>query len=236
MIVSTAISRRLRFASMIELSRPCSCRELYQGVILHTIQSRNRRSWGAGRVLTGECLASPASLHSAIPDNEAPLVALLITGYQAEGATHFLAPGKPGWPLSTPCPLFSRHSPPPPLVARQNWYALASWCAAMSQLWLFPRTRGLGAVERNSFRFFLADRFARSNGPNGTEKQTVLGELHRDLSYLMTGKGAWVAGADRREAPGPKPEHLGRRLRLRQQPPRSSSFAVSDFVFGFDNS
>ena len=91
----------------------------------------------------------------------------------------------------------------------------------MSQLWLFPRTRGLGAVERNSFRFFLADRFARSNGPNGTEKRTVLGELHRDLSYLMTGKGAWVAGADRREAPGPKPEHLGRRLRLRQQPPRS---------------
>jgi len=49
----------------------------------------------------------------------------------------------------------------------------------------------------------------------------VLGELHRDLSYLMMRKGAWVAGADRREAPGPKPEHLGRRLRLRHQPPRS---------------
>src|SRR5271166_1892490 len=31
MIVSSAISRRLRFASMIELSRPCSCHELYQG-------------------------------------------------------------------------------------------------------------------------------------------------------------------------------------------------------------
>src|SRR5271157_6233846 len=45
MIVSSAISRRLRFASMIELSRPCSCHELYQGVILHTVQSRNRRSW-----------------------------------------------------------------------------------------------------------------------------------------------------------------------------------------------
>src|SRR5271157_922318 len=100
---------------------------------------------------------------------------------------------------------------------------LASWCATMSQLWLwlFPRTRGLGAVERNSFRFLPADRFARSNGTNGTEKRTVLGELHRDLSYLMTGKGAWVAGVDRREAPGPKPEHLGRRLRLRHQPPRS---------------
>src|SRR5208337_5391243 len=37
----------------------------------------------------------------------------------------------------------------------------------------------------------------------------------------MTGKGAWVAGADRREAPGPKPVRLGRRLRLRRQPPRS---------------
>ena len=46
----------------------------------------------------------------------------------------------------------------------------------------------------------------------------VLGELHQDLSYLMMGKGAWVAGADRQEAPGPKPEHLGRRLRLRGQP------------------
>ena len=34
----------------------------------------------------------------------------------------------------------------------------------------------------------------------------------------MMGKGAWVAGADRQEAPGPKPEHLGRRLRLRGQP------------------
>jgi hypothetical protein len=99
--------------------------------------------------------------------------------------------------------------------------ALASWCATMSQFWLFPRTRGLGAVERNSFRFFPAGRFARSNGTNGTEKRTVLGELHRGLSYLMTGKGAWVAGADRREAPGPKLEHLGRRLRLRHQPPRS---------------
>jgi len=76
--------------------------------------------------------------------------------------------------------------------------ARASWCATMSQFWLFPRTRGLGAVERNSFRFFPAGRFARSNGTNGTEKRTVLGELHRGLSYLMTGKGAWVAGADRR--------------------------------------
>ena len=99
--------------------------------------------------------------------------------------------------------------------------ALASWCATMSQFWLIPRTRGLGAVERNSFRFFPAGRFARSNGTNGTEKWTVLGELHRGLSYLMTGKGAWVAGADRKKAPVPKLERLGRRLRLRHQPPRS---------------
>src|SRR5208337_2229689 len=33
-----------------------------------------------------------------------------------------------------------------------------------------PRTHGLGVVERNSFRFFPAVRFARSNGTNGTEK------------------------------------------------------------------
>ena len=33
-----------------------------------------------------------------------------------------------------------------------------------------PRTRSLGVVERNSFRFFPAVRLARSNGTNGTEK------------------------------------------------------------------
>ena len=54
-----------------------------------------------------------------------------------------------------------------------------------------------------------------------TQMSRVLGELHRDLSYLMMGKGVSVAGADRGEAPGPKPEPLGRRLRLRHQPPRS---------------
>ena len=32
------------------------------------------------------------------------------------------------------------------------------------------RTRSLGVVERNSFRFFPADRLACSNGTNGTEK------------------------------------------------------------------
>jgi hypothetical protein len=32
------------------------------------------------------------------------------------------------------------------------------------------RTRSLGVVERNSFRLFPADRLARSNGTNGTEK------------------------------------------------------------------
>ncbi len=52
----------------------------------------------------------------------------------------------------------------------------------------------------------------------------VLTELHRDSSYPMMGKEAWVAGADRREAPGPKPGHLGRRLRLRHQPPGSWQF------------
>ena len=42
------------------------------------------------------------------------------------------------------------------------------------------------------------------------ESLRVLGELHRDLSYLMMGKGVSVAGADREEAPGPKPEPTGR--------------------------
>jgi len=46
----------------------------------------------------------------------------------------------------------------------------------------------------------------------------------------MAGKGAWVAGADRREAPGPKPEHLGRRLRLRRQPPRSWQLSRTRFI------
>src|SRR5271157_2147712 len=41
----------------------------------------------------------------------------------------------------------------------------------MSQFWIFPRTRSLGFVQRNSFRFFPADRFARSNGTNETEKR-----------------------------------------------------------------
>src|SRR5208337_94851 len=69
-----------------------------------------------------------------------------------------------------------------------------------------------------------------------THFRRVLGKLHRDLSYVMMGKDVWVA--DRREAPGPKPEHLGRRLRLRHQPPRSWQLSnggdqrgVSTFVF-----
>src|SRR5208282_732333 len=49
----------------------------------------------------------------------------------------------------------------------------------------------------------------------------LLAELHGDSLYPMMGKDAWVAGADRREAPGPKPVRLGRRLRLRRQPPGS---------------
>ena len=53
-------------------------------------------------------------------------------------------------------------------------------------------------------------------GPDGSardclgQERRVLGELHRDLSYLMMGKGVSVAGADREEAPGPKPEPTGR--------------------------
>ena len=50
------------------------------------------------------------------------------------------------------------------------------------------------------------------------EKSRLLAELHRDSLYPMMGRDAWVAGADRREAPGPKPVRLGRRLRLRRQP------------------
>ena len=58
------------------------------------------------------------------------------------------------------------------------------------------------------------DRIAR-------EQVRLLAELHCDSLYPMMGKDAWVAGADRREAPGPKPVRLGRRLRLRRQPPGS---------------
>ena len=49
-----------------------------------------------------------------------------------------------------------------------------------------------------------------------------LAELHRDSSCLIVGKDARVAGADRREAPEPRPRHLERRRRLRRQPPQSS--------------
>ena len=56
----------------------------------------------------------------------------------------------------------------------------------------------------------------------------LLAELHRDSLYPMMGTDAWVAGADRREAPGPKPVRLGPTpqvgfppLRLRRQPPGS---------------
>ena len=60
---------------------------------------------------------------------------------------------------------------------------------------------------------------ARVRVPSG--KSRLLAELHRDSLYPMMGKDAWVAGADRGEAPGPKPVRLGRRLRLRRQPPGS---------------
>ena len=56
----------------------------------------------------------------------------------------------------------------------------------------------------------------------------LLAELHRDSLYPMMGKDAWMAGADAREAPGPKPVRLGPTpqvgfppLRLRRQPPGS---------------
>ena len=56
-------------------------------------------------------------------------------------------------------------------------------------------------------------RSALSSGPNpmpehSAQLSRVLGELHRDLSYLMMGRGVSVAGADREEASGPKPEPL----------------------------
>ncbi len=66
------------------------------------------------------------------------------------------------------------------------------------------RLRAYFLVKRNSFRF-----------------SRLFAELHRDSLYPMMGKDAWVAGADRREAPGPKPVRLGRRLWLRRQPPGS---------------
>ena len=60
------------------------------------------------------------------------------------------------------------------------------------------------------------------------ESLRVLAELHRDSLYPMMGKDAWVAGADRGEARGPKPVRLGPTpqvgfppLRLRRQPPGS---------------
>ena len=56
---------------------------------------------------------------------------------------------------------------------------------------------------------------------NGHDCARLLAELHRDSLYPMMGKDAWVAGADRREAPGPKPVRLGRCLWLRRQPPGS---------------
>ena len=41
------------------------------------------------------------------------------------------------------------------------------------------------------------------------------------ISVSHDGEGRRVAGADRGEAPGPRPVRLGRRLRLRRQPPGS---------------
>ena len=58
------------------------------------------------------------------------------------------------------------------------------------------RHQGDFLVERNSFRF-----------------SRVLAGLHPDSLYPMMGKDAWVAGADRREAPGPK------RVRSKASPP-----------------
>src|SRR5271157_6162825 len=63
----------------------------------------------------------------------------------------------------------------------------------------------------------------------GSTAKAVETELDRDPLYPMMGKVAWVAGADRREAPGPKPARLGPTpqvgfppIRLRRQPPGSS--------------
>ena len=78
MIVSFAIARGLRFASMIELSRPCFCHELYQRVILHTVSSRNRRSWPCA--------------HRRMP----PLAGLTALR-RAEGPPTFWHPGNGSW-------------------------------------------------------------------------------------------------------------------------------------------
>src|SRR5271157_3687879 len=100
---------------------------------------------------------------------------------------------------------------------------------------LCPGRRGCNG-QRNPDRWWLQDvgespipwhRLARGWNPVkpgtlvNTHVSRLLAELHRDSLYPMMGKDAWVAGADRREAPGPKPVRLGRRLRLRRQPPGS---------------
>ena len=120
---------------------------------------------------------------------------------------------------------------------------IASWDRSRYEVWVAPfspamvwpwanllprQPRATQILSR--FGPATADRGSRGirdqprNPPKYTETRRVLTELHRDSSYPMMGKEAWVAGADRGEAPGPKPGHLGRRLRLRHQPPGSWQF------------
>src|SRR5208337_2237439 len=42
-------------------------------------------------------------------------------GAESGRATHTLAPGKPGWPPTSPWPLFSRPTPPTPGPAGAGW-------------------------------------------------------------------------------------------------------------------
>src|SRR5208283_1442008 len=86
---------------------------------------------------------------------------------------------------------------------------------------LDPVEWAIGEAAGALVAFCLDSRLSPSAVPNTPGKLRLLAELHRDSLYPMMGKDAWVAGADRREAPGPKSVRLGRRLRLRRQPPGS---------------
>jgi len=136
---------------------------------------------------------------------------------RAEAATHRPAPGKPGWPPSSTWPLFSR---PTPHAPRPNSGVRS---CADPPLLATACHRHPNWQRSNGARSQRAAPYA-SMSPNRAivqKKSRLLAEFHRDWLYPMMGKDAWVAGADRREAPGPKPVRLGRRLRLRRHPPGS---------------
>ena len=59
----------------------------------------------------------------------------------------------------------------------------------MSQFWLFPRTRGLGAVERNSFRFFRPINVLAQTEP--TERKN--GDFSLNSTVPELPGSAWLA-------------------------------------------